>query len=186
MPELVLHIHEIDEDGKDYSFALAPAWLDSVLADANLRCDPACGAGSLAVHAQKNGPEFLVHGQLKAGLLAQCGRCLADAKVSVSVPFASLFCRASNKAMPVSLELSEDDLQREEFSGHELVLDQLVREQLVLECPMQPLCSPLCQGIEVPKNVRPPADIFGTSDAPVDPRLAPLMRLRDKVRPSKV
>jgi uncharacterized metal-binding protein YceD (DUF177 family) len=51
----------------------------------------------------------------------------------------------------------------------------------VLEMPMQPLCSPDCTGIAVPKHVRPPEAAFGSDK--VDPRLAPLQRLRDKVPP---
>jgi uncharacterized metal-binding protein YceD (DUF177 family) len=51
--------------------------------------------------------------------------------------------------------------------------------------PMQPLCSEACQGIAVPKHLRPPEEVFGTKDDRVDPRLAPLKRLRDKVPPNK-
>jgi len=81
------------------------------------------------------------------------------------------------------LDEDEDELAREEFSGHEIVLDSLIREYLVLEAPMQPLCSDDCTGIAVPKHVQPPEEVFGPSDSKVDPRLAPLLRLRDKVPP---
>jgi uncharacterized metal-binding protein YceD (DUF177 family) len=83
------------------------------------------------------------------------------------------------------LDEDDDEVVREEFSGHEIVLDDLIREYLVLETPMQPLCSDACTGIAVPPHVRPPADVFGTSDSKVDPRLAPLLRLRDKVPPKR-
>jgi uncharacterized metal-binding protein YceD (DUF177 family) len=80
------------------------------------------------------------------------------------------------------LEALEDDLPREEFSGNDIALDDLVREHIVLEVPMQPLCSEQCQGIPIPQHLRPPADVFPTEGA-VDPRLAPLQRLRDNVPP---
>jgi hypothetical protein len=60
------------------------------------------------------------------------------------------------------------------------VLDDLVREHMVLEVPMQPLCSEQCEGIAVPEHLRPPPDVFREPGA-VDPRLAPLQRLRDNV-----
>jgi hypothetical protein len=52
---------------------------------------------------------------------------------------------------------------------------------------MQPLCSEDCTGIAVPKHVQPPEDVFGggATDTKVDPRLAPLLRLRDKVPPKR-
>jgi uncharacterized protein len=188
MAELVLHVQNIDEAGRDYAFELTHAWLDATLRDAALRADPAYGPGQLQVHAQQNGGahvgnEYLVNGTLQAHLLTECGRCLADAKVAVDTVLATLFSRVSGKALPVVQELSEDDLQREEFVGQEIVLDHLVREHLVLEVPMQPLCSPDCQGIPVPERVRPPPDVFASAGN-VDPRLAPLQRLRDKVPPA--
>jgi uncharacterized protein len=182
MAELVLHVQNIDEEGKDFSFELKPAWLDVLLHDASLRADPAYGPATLQVHAQQNGVEYLVNGTLQAHLLTECGRCLADAKIPVDVHVATLYSRVSGKTLPKVQELTDDDLQREEFVGQEIVLDGLVREHLVLEVPMQPLCTPDCRGIPVPEHVRPPADVFA-SDGSVDPRLAPLLRLRDKVPP---
>jgi uncharacterized protein len=75
-----------------------------------------------------------------------------------------------------------EDVPREEFSGNEIPLDELVREHIVLELPMQPLCGDACPGIPIPAHVRPPADVFAEPGA-VDPRLAPLQRLRDNVPP---
>jgi uncharacterized protein len=182
MSEFVLHVKDIDEEGKDYAFELERSWLDETLADATLHADPAFPAGRLRVHAQQNGNEYLVTGTIAAHLITECGRCLGPAAVPVDVKFGTLFTRTSGKPLPAELELSDQDLQREEFSGNEIVLDGLVREHLVLEVPMQPLCSDECRGIAVPASVRPPADVFG-ADGDVDPRLAPLKRLRDKVPP---
>ncbi len=184
-----MQVHALDEAGKDYSFSLSPSWLDEQLVDAGLRHDPLAGPGQLELHAQENGPgEYLVHGQLEAQLLTECVRCLGDAKVSVQTNLAVLFKRGA-ASRPTSHEASADDeesLLEEPFAGHEIVLDDLVREHLVLECPMQPLCSPSCEGIRVPEHLRPPEDVFGagaSGKAPVDPRLAPLLRLRDNVPP---
>ena len=180
MPPLVLHLQNIDEAGKDFAFELSHAWLDHVLHDATLRADPAYGPGQLHVHIQQNGLEYLVHGKLRAHLLTECGRCLGDAKVPVDVDLAALFARATQQPQPDVLELTEDDLQREEFTGQDIVLDAWVREHLVLEVPMQPLCSSDCKGIDIPEKLRPEAGVF-PSDGGIDPRLAPLSRLRDKV-----
>jgi uncharacterized metal-binding protein YceD (DUF177 family) len=193
MSALVLHVQEIDETGKDYSFELTPAWVEKLLSEASLRVDPAFPAGRLEVHAQQNGAEYLVNGTLSAHLLTDCGRCLRDAKVPVDVHIAALYHRTLSKAAAErlakkhsseELELSDEELQREEFVGNEIVLDDLVREHMVLEVPMQPLCSDDCEGIAVPEHLRPPPDVFGTKDEKVDPRLAPLQRLRDKVPPN--
>lgn len=201
MSEFALQVVDIDETGRDYSFELKQPWLESSLADANLHPDPDAAPGKLQLHAQKNGTEYLVEGRVVANLTTECSRCLGVAKVPVDTRFATLFTRAAggphahgkqgahapNTVDEVDEEFEGEDgeLSREEFSGHEIVLDDLIREYLVLECPMQPLCSVDCTGIAVPKHVRPPEDVFGrgATDSKVDPRLAPLLRLRDKVPP---
>jgi uncharacterized protein len=200
MAEFALQLVDIDENGKDYSFELKSPWVEESLRDANLHADPSAAPGSIEVHAQKNGTEYLVNGRVRASLTTDCGRCLGLAKVPVDTHFATLFTRVASTgghggghkdgshALPAqddedALDADDDELAREEFSGHEIVLDGLVREYLVLECPMQPLCSEDCTGIAVPKHVRPPDEVFGPSDSKVDPRLAPLLRLRDKVPP---
>lgn len=204
MSEFALQVVDIDETGRDYSFELKQPWLESALADANLHADAEAPPGTIELHAQKNGTEYLVNGRVVANLTTECGRCLGVAKVPVDTRFATLFARAAhavgahghnhNKEAAHAANTSEaeeefdgddDELAREEFSGHEIVLDGLIREYLVLECPMQPLCSEGCTGIAVPKHVQPPEDVFGRggSDTKVDPRLAPLLRLRDKVPP---
>ncbi|HKP58855.1 MAG TPA: DUF177 domain-containing protein [Polyangiales bacterium] len=193
MSEFSLLIHDIDESGKSYEFELTPSWLETTLADAQLRPDPNAPQGSLRVHAQKNDPdEYLVDGHVQAALVTECGRCLGVATVPVDTRFTSLFSRGAGQAgsegSGAEHELDDEDddeLSRETFSGNAIVLDPLIREYLVLEVPMQPLCSPDCKGIAVPKHVRPPEDVFGPSDAKVDPRLAPLLRLRDKIPPNK-
>ncbi|MEY4581140.1 MAG: hypothetical protein RL701_5843, partial [Pseudomonadota bacterium] len=202
MAALVLQVPDINEAGKDFAFELGSASFDPVLQDAGLRLDPAQAPGRVDVHVQLNGDEYLVTGRVRAHLLTECGRCLGDAHVPVDVQLAALFtqqARASKPSKPgkepkaaarkphrapeiieIDDSTEEDDLQHETFVGNDIVLDGLVREHLVLEVPMQPLCSEACEGIAVPKHLQPPADTFAPVSA-VDPRLAPLQRLRDNV-----
>jgi len=56
-------------------------------------------------------------------------------------------------------------------------LDPMVREYLLLEAPMKPLCSDACEGIVIPDRLRPPAEVFG--DAAPDSRFAPLLKLKE-------
>jgi uncharacterized protein len=196
MAEFVLHVSDLDDAGRDFTFEVKPSWLDEHLKDASLRHDPAFGAGELEVHAQENGPsEYLVTGSLHAHVLTECGRCLGEAKLEVDTTIATLFARTAAKPVQPGRARKEqrferhegdaedeDDLPREEFSGNEIPLDELVREHIVIEVPMQPLCSESCTGIAIPAHVRPPEDVFAGSGA-VDPRLAPLQRLRDNVPP---
>ncbi len=183
MPELVLHVTDIDEIGKDYDFDLKSAWLDAALQDTPLRRAGQGEVGHLRVHAQQNGQEYLVQGQITAALETDCCRCLGPTPLEVDTELTALLSPGAMGELPEEIELDAEDLDRVRFTGPDIVLDDLVREQLVLECPMQPLCRPDCAGIPVPKHVRPRPEDFGPEG--VDPRLAGLEQLRAKLSDDK-
>ena len=182
MFELVLQVQDIDERGKDYDFELTPSWLDGALSETALKRNPHAEGGRLHVHAQRNGIDILVTGKVDASLLVECGRCLQETPLDVHADITALLS-PSDDGQPEELELAAEDLDRGTFVGHELALDELVREHLLLEVPMQPLCSPDCAGIEIPAKVRPRPEDFGAGAT--DPRLLPLQQLRAKLSGGK-
>lgn len=173
MSTFIIHTNELSESGKDYSFTVEPSWLDSVMADADLRGVPG-EPGQVRVTAHKIGDDVAVSGRVQASLIATCVRCLEDMRIDANVKLAfSVSPRSSAKELPEELELTPEDLDREFYDGVEVILDDIVRENLILEVPMKPLCSESCAGIEIPAHVRPPAD-FGVSDS----QLETLQKLR--------
>jgi uncharacterized protein len=180
MAQFVLHVPDLEESGKHYRFAVPVRWVQSVLEGSGMRADLAAGDGSLEVRAGVTGKDVLVTGKLRSRLLAECVRCLEDAGVDVDADLAILFSRGATKpkSEAAEVEVDPDEADREVFSGDDIALDDIVREHLILEVPMQPLCAADCAGIPIPEHVRPPAD-FG-QDAP-DPRLEPLERLKAKL-----
>src|SRR5262249_51872074 len=145
MSDFVLNVHDIDESGKDYAFTIDPSWVARVMEGCDVRADANAPAGALEVHAQKNGNDYLVTGTANAHLHVDCYRCLEDAKVEVSAKIATLFTHA--KVDEREDEEEEDATDAEHFDGDRIELDGLVREVLLLEVPMQPLCKPDCSGI---------------------------------------
>jgi uncharacterized protein len=184
MAEFVLQLQDIDDAGKDFVFDVEPEWLDAALSGTPMRRDPAAGLGKLRVHAQRNGSEILVKGTIDAQLLVECGRCLGDTPLPVCTELIALLAPGDESGLPRELELTAEDLDRARFSGNEVVLDDLVREHLLLECPMQPLCSSDCPGIPIPERLRGRPEDFGGKDR-IDPRLLPLEQLRAKLSDDK-
>jgi uncharacterized protein len=78
--------------------------------------------------------------------------------------------------------LSEQDAARDTFDGEHVVLDDFLREHLVLELPLFPLRSDLRS--EDSPAIRPPT-AAPAGERPVDPRLAPLAAIADKMRQKK-
>jgi len=184
MSELVLPLKDLDERGKDYTFPLTAEWLDAALADSSLRRDAAAGEGRVEVHAQKSGHDVLVRGRADANVITECARCLGDVSLPIHAEIAVLLSPGEDDDHEGSIELEPEELDRGRFVGNEVVLDELVREHLLLEIPMRPLCKPDCAGIAVPEHLRPRPEDFG-GPGHVDPRLQPLQQLRAKLSSKK-
>ncbi|MBI4953165.1 MAG: DUF177 domain-containing protein [Myxococcales bacterium] len=74
-------------------------------------------------------------------------------------------------------EFASEEAEVDRYDGETVVLDDFVRECLLLEIPTFPLCSESCPGIaSAPLLAATPV-----SDHQVDPRLAPLGALRDRL-----
>jgi len=187
MPQFVINVQDIDEAGKSYVFSLTPAWLASALGGTDVRADERAPEGRLEVEAHKQGADVLVRGRLTSALVTECSRCLDDAFIPVNVEVVSLMTARGAELRPVpdELELTPEDLDREFFTGDRLVLDGVVREHLLLEVPIQPLCTDECPGIPVPAAVAGPSDLRDVGRGGIDPRLAPLLKLVGKNEPTE-
>jgi uncharacterized metal-binding protein YceD (DUF177 family) len=178
MPAFVLQIPELDESGKDWNFAIGKAWLASALSETEL--GPGAQDGALRVHAQLNGTDVLVQGHVTVELAATCARCLKDVPLPVDLAMTALFSPEHMRPdESEEIDVRLDEVNRDYYGGREIVLDPMVREYLLLEAPMKPLCSEGCEGIAVPEHLRPPDEVFG--DAAPDARFAPLLKLKEEL-----
>lgn len=178
MSAFVLQIQDLDESGKDWNFAIGTDWLTSALAGTELRAGTQ--AGSLQVHAQRNGADVLVQGHITTQLLATCARCLNDVTLDIDLALTGLFSPEHTRPDDSEeIDVRLDEVNRDYYGGREIVLDPMVREHLLLEAPMKPLCSEGCEGIAVPEHLRPPEEVFG--DSAPDARLAPLLKLKEEL-----
>lgn len=184
MAEFVLDVHDISEAGKSYDFAVRREWLASVLADTGVSVASDAADGKLTLRAHRQGEDIVVVGHVTSTLVTACARCLEDAVIPVDTSISSLLtARGANlRAEPDELELTPEDLDRDFYSGDKIVLDDSVREHLLLEVPIKPLCRGGCLSIPIPESIKGPADLKSASRVDgVDPRLAPLLSLVDKL-----
>jgi uncharacterized protein len=100
---------------------------------------------------------IVVRGTVRAGWRAQCSVCLRDLERVLEVHVDELFEAESVEGETYPIE------------GHELDLEQLVRDALLLDLPLAPHCEDPCE----PARPLSAAD----DDAPIDPRWAALSEL---------
>jgi uncharacterized protein len=188
----VVPIHDLDVDGRDVTFPVTAAWLRGALEACEMQ--PAGPEGRLEAHLTKTGNDVLVQAQVDVELVIPCARCLRPVELRPNIELALLLRPASSarpspeplpkkrppgKRAPDRAEAQEadDDFSAEEadedtYEGDEVVLDRFVREAILLESPIFPLCSEACEGIR-PASESAPL----TGQAVTDPRLLPLLEL---------
>ena len=167
--EYTIPVSELDAGGKEFRFPVRAGWVRGALE--GHEATSAGTDGALAVRASKSGHDVVVHGTLDAALTLPCARCLEPAELKVHSDISVLYVPASRLSGEAD---GEDELTDEEadtlsFEGETVTLDDLVRDELLLEIPMIPLCSEACPGMS------PAPDPERAGDKPIDPRLAPLL-----------
>ena len=101
---------------------------------------------------------IVVHGTIRGTWRSECSRCLRDLAQPLELHVDELF-----EPHPIAGETYP-------LEGHELDLDQLVRDAVLLELPLAPHCDSPC----LPTTTGDDADL---DDSPGDPRWAVLSEL---------
>ncbi|NLY93757.1 MAG: DUF177 domain-containing protein [Myxococcales bacterium] len=175
MPAFVLDIKDLDAIGREFAFVVEPSWLAAELEGTDLRAHPERSKGTLEVRVQRSNDDVLVQAHVVTGLVADCDRCLEEVFLPIDVRVTTLL--SPEGSGPIDVEFAEDALDRDTYRGDEVILDEIVREHIVLEVPMQIHCPGGCEMPSIPASVRGPDD-FGAKPE-VDPRFASLLKLKD-------
>ena len=99
--------------------------------------------------AERAGSEIRIVGSLTASLEVPCSRCLEAARIGINKPF-DLFFRQRDEDMfdeDEEVELGEADTRTAFFTGTQLAIADILREQILLALPMKALCTVDCKGL---------------------------------------
>ncbi len=148
MSQFKIHLRDLDRGPKRYVFPILSAWVESQLRDWQVGprdAAPDATVGELQVEAQLQGDDVvIVRGKVHALLVGECARCAEPAMLSAKGDVVTLFSPTKGK------DDEDDDTDRMTYSGETLLLDDMAREHLVLDIPMQLLCREDCPGVEIP------------------------------------
>jgi uncharacterized protein len=95
------------------------------------------------------GGEVRVQGQVETDLETECDRCLGRASFHVDAPF-DLFYRplaAATEEEGKEVAIDEGEAEMGFYGSPGLELEDIIREQVLLQLPMQRICSEACKGI---------------------------------------
>ncbi len=162
------------------------AYRDHHLRDHYLNLGPdleLAGPVSVDLRLQRTNRGVLARGQASASLRRTCARCLDPYVDDVTVPISEEFVPSVDTSGAPAPEPAEGEEVLRIDDHHEIDLDPILREELLLTEPMHPLCRPDCPGLCVQCGASLSGGPHDHGPDEVDPRLAALARLLDDVPP---
>jgi len=179
----VLHLNEIPHEGLNLSCDVHAD--DLALGPEDVRIP---GGLAMAVRAMKAGTAVHVTGTLSGTVRRQCVRCLKEYDDALRLPIVGEYHRDTDlKDRPAGRESPEGSGEDADddtyvYEGEEIELGEMLREQVLLASPMQPLCDDDCLGLcpvcGQDLNVRR----CGCREEQIQSPFAVLKKLRDTMR----
>jgi uncharacterized protein len=142
---MLLSILEMEVRKIVFAEAWKPGEID--FSDAGVRQAGPLKAEGVAELLPHSGEEVRVHGKVETTLETECDRCLGHAEFPVSAEFDLFYKPVEATEGEVEVEIDEGEAEMGFYKLPGLVLEDILREQLLLQLPMQRVCGAECQGI---------------------------------------
>jgi len=111
--------------------------------DAAIRLDKAQGQITYAMRAE----EITARGTLSSALHTCCVRCLQEIEIALKVDVQLFYWPRTGLEESETLEVQIDDPDYVTYSGDYINPDEELREVLLSEAPMLPVCNESCLGL---------------------------------------
>lgn len=147
-------------------------------------------AGSDIAHVRMNvfrfGKKVLIEGSLKISLSLECSRCLKEYSFTLDLAFRDEYDPVEEFENEDKQELTGRELEKNSYSNDEIDISGLIKEQVMLNIPMKPLCRSDCQGICPRCGKHLNEGLCECKAEEIDPRLAPLKKLKESMKDQDV
>jgi DUF177 domain-containing protein len=125
--------------------------------------------------------DIRLRGRLAAGFELQCARCLEPVKQEVKRDFELLYRPLGTDAGRDELSVTDAEAEIGYYQGEGLLLEDVLREQVLLALPLKVVCRENCRGLcpQCGKNLN--QEQCSCSTELEDPRWAALKEVRERL-----
>src|SRR5271166_5194792 len=181
---MFLDIKELERHPLDFEEELQPDVID--LGDEVRQRTPLKTAGRAELVEEHHGKHKIIkdirlRGRLSAGLEMQCARCLEPVPQEVARDFELLYRPLGADAGRDELSVTDAEAEIGYYQGDGLLLEDVLREQMLLALPLKVTCREECKGLcpQCGKNLN--QEQCSCSVAMEDPRWAALKEVRSRL-----
>ncbi len=138
-------VRDLELRKAQFDVSIEPGVIDFL--DANLRqAGPVAAQGTVELVPYSTG-DIQMRGQFRVRMESDCDRCLEPAQFDVENNLAILFKPSSETEEDEEAELAEGETDVAFYDGDGVLLEDVVREQIVLALPIKLVCKEDCQGL---------------------------------------
>ena len=170
---MIIDLINLEKSPFDFEFPLAAFEIDLESDIAKLK-NTVTTKGKLT----KRTAQIDVEGKISADIEVDCTRCLKSVDKTLEFPFSVSYVTPENYSEAKETELRNDDLDVAVFEGDKIDLTELVREQILLNLPVQVFCKEDCKGLCEKCGANLNLTDCNCKEEEIDPRWAALKNLK--------
>lgn len=99
------------------------------------------------MRVEKKGNEVFIKGIVNGDLELQCSRCLKDYVMPIKTIFEITYHPVEILNKEELVELKKDEMEVDFYREGLIDTEDIIRDQILLNIPMKPLCSENCKGL---------------------------------------
>ncbi len=179
-------VAELERQAIDFDESLAPGSIDFV--DDMRQVGVLHTSGHVDLLHENRGPHDIVRdirirASLDTRMEVPCARCLEPVELPVEASFDLLFRPQDADLETADRAISTSETEIGYYEGDGLLLEDVLREQILLALPAKILCTEDCKGLCPDCGRNRNTDPCDCATVPADPRWSSLQEIRSRVKP---
>jgi uncharacterized protein len=178
-------VSELEREPIDYDLELAPGAVS--LGEEAEQVGQLAADGRAEVLHEHRGPKDIVadirlKGTFSGKFQVPCARCVEPVQIPLAAEYDLIFRPSEADSEPLERSITAPETEIGYYQGDSLLLEDVLREQVLLSLPVRTLCKPDCKGLcprcGQNRNTQP----CHCDEGPADPRWEALSGLRDRIK----
>lgn len=178
-------VSDLEREPIDFDLELAPGAVE--LGEEAEQVGQLAANGRAEVLHEHRGPKDIVadirlKGSFAGKFQVPCARCVEPVEIPLVADYDLIFRPGDADSEPLERSITAPETEIGYYQGDSLLLEDVLREQVLLSLPVRTLCKPDCKGLcprcGQNRNTQP----CHCDEGPADPRWEALSGLRDRIK----
>jgi uncharacterized protein len=178
-------VSELEKDPIEFDLRLAPGAVE--YGEELEQNGPLATSGRAEVLHEHRGPKEIVadirlKGSYSGAFKVPCARCVDPVDISLAAEFDLIFRPVGADSESSERSISAQETEIGYYQGDSLLLEDVLREQVLLSLPVRTLCKPDCKGLCPRCGTNRNLEACSCEEASSDPRWEALAGLRGRMK----